>query len=44
MIVDNLDNIVPSFTGYYYIKNDMFVKYPYLFCVIPIVKEILKGV
>ena len=41
--MDNFGNILPSFNGYYCIKNDMFIKYPHLFCVIPIVKEILRN-
>ena len=41
--MDNFDNILPSFNGYYYIKNDMFNKYPHFFCVLPILEK-LKGI
>ena len=41
--IENFDNILPSFNGYYYIKNDMFNKYPHFFCVLPILEK-LKGI
>ena len=36
----NYDNIKVTFNGYYYIKNDMFNKYPHLFCVLPILEKL----
>ena len=37
----NFDNITLSSNGYYYIHNDVFIKYPHLFSVFPIIEKIM---
>ena len=42
--LDNFDHIWYSSNGYYYIHNNMFIKYSHLFSVLPIIEEIIHVV